>query len=177
VTGGALQGSLERARIAATRALDAIQNTESPLRTLAEITGCHELGDDLDQAEERVEEVLAEAEQLSPDTVTIMTMHACKGTEAEWAILPAVEPGFLERDEVGAAKEERRRLLYVGMTRAKQGLFISYAAERYGPDRYSDPISRSARKGASSFILEMCERTGVRPKRAGAFLKERLGRR
>ena len=165
---------LEKARGAALEMLDRLKNTDHPLDELREMTGCEEIvglsdddNDDLEAGEP--------PEQLEPDRVTIMTLHAAKGTEAEWVILPAAEPGFLERDEVGVAREERRRLFYVGITRAIDGLFISYAARRYGPERYFDPTGDAARKGASTFIDEICDRTGIKPITGQNFLQERIG--
>jgi superfamily I DNA/RNA helicase len=88
-----------------------------------------------------------------------------------------VEPGFFERDNVGIAKEERRRLLYVGMTRAQKGLFISYARRRYGRQRYADPTSLSPIKGPSVFVQEICNHCRIRPVNATEFLKDFLSQK
>lgn len=155
--------------------LEALKNSDRPIDTLTEITGCAEVAAGVDETEQRLEEVLTMPEQLTPGRVTVMTLHACKGTEAEWVFIPAAEPGVLEQDLVGAAKEERRRLLYVGMTRAVNGLFISFSAERYGPERYRDPLGPSRRKGPSVFVDEVCDRADLSPQSATRFLRERLG--
>lgn len=173
---GVLPRQLDRGRQRTLQAIEAVTHSGEPLRSLGEITGCTGLGSDSDMenAEERIERVLAGTEQLSPGRATVMTLHACKGTEAEWVILPSVEPGLYERDSVGAAKEERRRLLYVGMTRAMEGLFISFAARRWGSDRYRDPVSQSSRKGPSVFLDEICDRAGYTVRAGGEFLREKL---
>ena len=67
------------------------------------------------------------------DTVTLMTIHAAKGLEFEAVFVAGLEEGLfpLGRSlENPADLEEERRLFYVGMTRAKKRLFISYANTR-----------------------------------------------
>lgn len=90
------------------------------------------------------ERVRADAEQ-----VQIMTLHAAKGLEFRCVFLPGLEDGLLplRREELfgsgagipptlpketadDAACAEERRLLYVGITRAAEAVFCSYAAQR-----------------------------------------------
>jgi DNA helicase-2/ATP-dependent DNA helicase PcrA len=64
-----------------------------------------------------------------------MTLHAAKGLEFETIFLPGWEEGLFPSqrtlDEKGnAGLEEERRLAYVGLTRAKARIFISFAANR-----------------------------------------------
>ena len=71
----------------------------------------------------------------SNQTVTIMTLHGAKGLEFECVFLPGWEDGLFpsqrSMDETGqAGLEEERRLAYVGITRAKKKLFISFAQNR-----------------------------------------------
>jgi superfamily I DNA/RNA helicase len=169
-----LTGPLVRAKRRTNDMLEALRGSTRLADTLRELTGCDEPGVETEELQARIEGVLAQTEQLEPGKVTIMTLHAAKGTEAEWVIIPSVEPGLFERDLVGAPKEERRRLLYVGMTRAIEGLFLSFARRRYGPQRYGDPTGPSARKGPSVFIDEMCDRMGRSPESASEFLRQRL---
>jgi superfamily I DNA/RNA helicase len=169
-----LTGRLAVGCARAVKVLDALKNSDRPIDTLREATGCEEVTGDVDGTEERLEEVLTATEQLAPGRVTVMTLHGCKGTEAEWVFIPAAEPGILERDLVGSPKEERRRLLYVGMTRAIDGLFISFSAERRDAQRYRDPLGPSLRKGASVFVDEICDRSGQSPESGTTFLQARL---
>ncbi|MDE2385722.1 MAG: UvrD-helicase domain-containing protein [Alphaproteobacteria bacterium] len=69
------------------------------------------------------------------DRVNIMTMHSAKGLEFAQVFLPGWEEGLFPSqrslDEKGrAGLEEERRLAYVGITRAKQNLTISFAQNR-----------------------------------------------
>jgi DNA helicase-2/ATP-dependent DNA helicase PcrA len=69
------------------------------------------------------------------DKLNIMTLHAAKGLEFETVFLPGWEEGLFPSqrtlDEKGTAGlEEERRLAYVGLTRAKLRVFVSFAANR-----------------------------------------------
>ena len=67
------------------------------------------------------------------DSVTLMTLHSAKGLEFPAVFLVGMEEGiFPGYKSVGEPKEleEERRLCYVGITRAKQNLFMSCAKQR-----------------------------------------------
>lgn len=67
------------------------------------------------------------------DGVTLMTIHAAKGLEFEHVFIIGMEEGLFPHSrsmlEVGEIEEERR-LAYVGMTRAKKKLYLTYATSR-----------------------------------------------
>jgi len=77
------------------------------------------------------------------DAVRLMTLHSAKGLEFRFVHLVGVEEGTLPHaagiDE--GRVEEERRLFYVGMTRAKERLSLSYAsrARRYGEMHANQP--------------------------------------
>ena len=75
----------------------------------------------------------AEGRRGSADTVTLMTLHNAKGLEFSVVFLAGMEEGLFPHSrsaESDEELEEERRLCYVGITRAKERLFITHAAER-----------------------------------------------
>ena len=78
------------------------------------------------------------------DAVQLMTLHSAKGLEFPLVFLAGLEEGLfphqLSSEEPGRMQEERR-LAYVGMTRAMQQLYLTYAEVRrlYGEERYTRP--------------------------------------
>lgn len=101
-------------------------------------------------------------DHVDPDniknTVNLMTLHAAKGLEFPVVFMVGMEEGLfphsrslMNRQEL----EEERRLCYVGMTRAKEKLFLTYARKRlYFGQRTSNIVSR--------FIMELPEETLTR---------------
>jgi len=111
------------------------------------------------------------------DCVQLMTIHSAKGLEFKLVFLVGMEEGLFPSqqsvDDV-ARLEEERRLCYVGMTRAMQQLYLTYAESRrlYGRESYPRP-SRFLREIPAEFIQEVRMRatisrpvTAVKPKAA-----------
>ena len=87
------------------------------------------------------------------DCVQLMTMHSAKGLEFPLVFLCGMEDGLFPHQRSVAdpnGLEEERRLCYVGITRAKQTLYVTYAEQRrlHGMDSFSQP---------SRFIAEIPE--------------------
>jgi len=84
---------------------------------------------------EHVSLVMEAISQEGQDVVTIMTLHAAKGLEFDTVFLPGWEEGLFPNqralDETGRrGLEEERRLAYVGLTRARKRVIVSFAANR-----------------------------------------------
>ncbi len=87
------------------------------------------------------------------DALTLMTLHGAKGLEFPVVFMVGMEEGLFPHSRSLMDKhelEEERRLCYVGMTRAKQKLFFTYARKRlFFGQRTMNTISR--------FLLELPE--------------------
>ena len=99
---------------------------------------------------ETLEEFLDDAALMSSadessdkNSVTLMTLHAAKGLEFPVVFLVGLEEGLFPsgRAEEEADIEEERRLAYVGMTRAMEKLFLTWAESRFsfGGRNYTMP--------------------------------------
>ncbi|GAA6524494.1 ATP-dependent DNA helicase UvrD2 [Intrasporangium sp. DVR] len=111
------------------------------------------LSDDLGRAapDARLPELVAEldrraAEQHAPAVqgVTLASLHAAKGLEWDTVFLVGASDGLIPISlaEGIEALEEERRLLYVGITRARRQLFLSWASARNPGGRASRRVSR-----------------------------------
>jgi DNA helicase-2/ATP-dependent DNA helicase PcrA len=84
---------------------------------------------------EHVSLVMDNAADSAGDMVNLMTLHSAKGLEFDTVFLPGWEEGLfpsLRSVEESGLKglEEERRLAYVGLTRARHRVFVSFAANR-----------------------------------------------
>lgn len=125
------------------------------------------------------------AEQHAPvaDGVTLATFHAAKGLEWDTVFLCGLQDGTLPITyaDTPAAVEEERRLLYVGMTRARVDLHLSWALARNPggrasrkPSRFLDPLlpddARARQDQPRSRKVASCRECG-RPLATGAEKK------
>ncbi|MGA9855422.1 MAG: DNA helicase II [Gammaproteobacteria bacterium] len=99
------------------------------------------------------------------DCVQLMTLHSAKGLEFPLVFICGLEDGLFPHErstEDLEGLEEERRLCYVGMTRAKQELYLSYAESRrlHGMDNYGVP-SRFLREIPADLLQEIRPRVQV----------------
>ena len=76
----------------------------------------------------------ADETRINADNVTLMTLHAAKGTEFPIVIIIGMDEGTFpirRKDQSLSEIEEERRLFYVGMTRAQERLYLTSVARRY----------------------------------------------
>ncbi len=103
--------------------------------------------------------------EAGEDGVQLMTLHSAKGLEFPLVFLAGLEEGLFPSnrslDESGRLEEERR-LAYVGITRARQKLVLTYAEARrlHGQDMYGIP-SRFLREIPASLLNEVRPRVQV----------------
>jgi superfamily I DNA/RNA helicase len=90
-----------------------------------------------DRLQTFLEDITLDAERLEEkenagDAVTLITMHSCKGLEFPRVYIVGLEEGLLphSRSATEGTLDEERRLFYVAVTRAMQGLVISHCAGR-----------------------------------------------
>lgn len=118
-------------------------------------------GDKVTTTQEQLTQFLTDLALVSPqdeledqtNTVTLMTLHAAKGLEFPVVFLIGMEEGIFplaRAKENPEEAEEERRLAYVGITRAKQKLYLTNANSRvlYG---------RIQRNPASEFVTEISD--------------------
>lgn len=101
-------------------------------------------GADLDAFHTELRERADAQNAPTVEGVTLSSLHAAKGLEWDAVILAGVCEGLLPISlaEGQAAIEEERRLLYVGVTRAREHLIISYARARNAGGRAARKPSR-----------------------------------
>ena len=81
-----------------------------------------------------LQEKLHSNDQTKTQQVALMTLHAAKGLEFDTVVIAGLEEGLLPSTRSlndPAAIEEERRLFYVGITRAKERLYLTWAQRRF----------------------------------------------
>jgi ATP-dependent DNA helicase UvrD/PcrA len=145
--GDLLQAALERSGYLAELEAEDTVESAGRLENLAELVGSAREFTRLDEFLEQVS-LVADTDELPDgevdDQVVLLTLHSAKGLEFPVVFLTGAEDGVFphsraltEPDEL----EEERRLAYVGITRAKERLFVTHAWSRnlFGSTQYNPP--------------------------------------
>ena len=130
-------------------------DNENRLENIKELLSAMKEFDNLENFLEHVSLATAIDKDWDGQKVNMMTMHAAKGLEFDAIFLPGWEEGLFPHQKSIEEKgqnglEEERRLAYVGITRAKKRVFISFSMNRFYQGDWIDSM-------ASRFIEELPE--------------------
>jgi DNA helicase II / ATP-dependent DNA helicase PcrA len=102
----------------------------------------------------------ARADRGDASAVTLLSLHKAKGLEYDAVFIVGVEEGLLPitHAKTDAEVAEERRLLYVGMTRARRWLWVSWAAARERPG------GRRSKRRPSRFLAPFLPAPAAQPK-------------
>jgi DNA helicase-2/ATP-dependent DNA helicase PcrA len=140
-----LRSLIERSGYAAELEIEHSVEADGRLENLGELAGAADEFESIDAFLEQVA-LVADSDQIDGDDsrVVLMTLHTAKGLEFPCVFLMGLEDGVFphlrsltDPDEL----EEERRLAYVGITRAKERLYVSHAWSRmlFGSTQYNPP--------------------------------------
>ena len=129
---------------------------ENRLENIKELLSAMKEFDNLESFLEHVSLATSIDQEWEGEKVNMMTMHAAKGLEFDVVFLPGWEEGLFPHQKSIEEKgqnglEEERRLAYVGITRAKKRVIISFSMNRFYQGDWIDSM-------ASRFIDELPEK-------------------
>ena len=129
---------------------------ENKLENIKELISAMKEFDNLESFLEHVSLATSIDQNWDGEKINMMTMHAAKGLEFDVVFLPGWEEGLFPHQKSIEEKgqnglEEERRLAYVGITRAKEKLIISFSMNRFYQGDWVDSM-------ASRFISELPEK-------------------
>ena len=130
-----------------------VLENENRLENIKELLSAMKEFDTLESFLEHVSLATSIDQDWDGQKVNMMTMHAAKGLEFEAVFLPGWEEGLFPHQKSIEEKgqnglEEERRLAYVGVTRAKKKVIISFSMNRFYQGDWIDSM-------ASRFIDEL----------------------
>ena len=154
------------------KGVDRVENLEELVNACRQFS-YEEVVVDEEEAQDELSAFLAHAAleageaqgDLFEDCVQLMTLHSAKGLEFPQVFIAGIEEGLFPHrisSEDPVKLEEERRLCYVGMTRAKERLYLTYAESRriHGSDNHPLP-SRFLREIPAELIQEVRAGSGL----------------
>lgn len=114
----------------------------------------------------------------SGNCVLLMTLHAAKGLEFDTVVLAGLEEGVLPTSRAthdAESLEEERRLLYVGITRARERLLFTRTRTRHTYGRLTDQVASRFTKELPEHLVPIHDASMWRAPIARAFLSQWLG--
>jgi DNA helicase-2/ATP-dependent DNA helicase PcrA len=145
-----------------------IENLQELISVAREFEQNPEQGNSIDDFLSNIA-LISDIDTLDPESsfVTLMTMHAAKGLEFPIVFLTGLEEGVFPHTRAltdMTELEEERRLAYVGVTRAMDRLYLSFAARRtlFG-NTFSHPKSRFIEEMPSVEVIAPVGGAGPRP--------------
>ncbi|MGD0551414.1 MAG: UvrD-helicase domain-containing protein [Sedimentisphaerales bacterium] len=130
---------------------DAVENIESLISAAAEYDKQTENPSLVDYLQQIALFSDVDAYDITAERVAMMTLHSAKGLEFDTVFIVGVEEGLLPHERSADNEnetEEERRLFFVGITRAKTNLYISFA-------KYRQIRGQTLRTIPSQFLFEL----------------------
>jgi DNA helicase-2/ATP-dependent DNA helicase PcrA len=177
--GNQMQGVIDDSKLVSHYEKEPPERMETRLENLRELVNAADAfvlpGEDADAGLSELQSFLSHAALEAGETqgeswddcVQLMTLHSAKGLEFPLVFLAGMEDGLFPHQrsvqESGGRLEEERRLCYVGMTRAREQLYLSYAEVRrmHGSESHSRP-SRFIDEIPASLMEEIRPRIAAR---------------
>ena len=191
--GNQMQGVIDESRLADHYAKEPSERRETRLENLRELVNAADAfilpPEDADAGLTELQSFLSHAALEAGETqgeswddcVQLMTLHSAKGLEFPLVFLVGMEDGLFPHqrsvEDAGGRLEEERRLCYVGMTRAREQLYLAYAEIRrmHGSENFCRP-SRFIDEMPAALIEEIRPRIATRRPYRSAQPARRRGR-
>jgi DNA helicase-2/ATP-dependent DNA helicase PcrA len=193
--GNQIQGVIDDSELVKAYEKEPSERMETRVENLQELVNAADRfilpGDDADAGLTELQSFLSHAAleagetqgEAWDDCVQLMTLHSAKGLEFPLVFMAGMEDGLFPHqrsvEDAGGRLQEERRLCYVGMTRARESLCLSYAEVRrmHGSESFSRP-SRFIEEIPEELVEEVRPRIAVqRPYvHAGRRPSERVSR-
>ena len=176
--GSQMQGVIDESQLVSHYEKEARERMETRIENLRELVNAADAFilplDDADAGLSELQSFLSHAALEAGETqgeswddcVQLMTLHSAKGLEFPLVFMTGLEDGLFPHqrslEESGGRLEEERRLCYVGMTRAREQLYITYAETRrmFGSQKHCRP-SRFIDELPSELLQEIRPRIAV----------------